>query len=111
MGVWAGGRSMAAMADAAARIVAVDTPSPFSLHYAGRAAGPSAPFGFAMRKFTQEAEALPITFPEHVTALTQVRVPLRPCLGFASSRKRRRRYPSPSRSTFTALTQVRPCAT
>ena len=64
--------AMAAMADAAARIVAVDIPSPFSLHYAGVAAGPSAPFGFTMRKFAQEAEALPITFPEHVTALTQV---------------------------------------
>lgn len=63
--------SMAAMADAAARIVAVDIPSLFSLHYAGVTPGPTAPFGFTMRKFTQEAEALPITFPEHVTALTQ----------------------------------------
>jgi hypothetical protein len=64
--------AMAAMADAAARIIAVDIPSPFSLHYAGEAPGPTAPFGFTMRKFAQEAEALPMTFPEHVTALTQV---------------------------------------
>eukprot|EP00976_Prorocentrum_cordatum_P069382 1179520-Prorocentrum_minimum.AAC.3 len=66
---------MACAADAATRLVAIDVPSPFSLHYAGRAPGPARPFGFSMRKFAKEAESLPITSPEHVTALTQVRAP------------------------------------
>jgi hypothetical protein len=53
-------------------MVAIDVASPFCLHYAGKAAGPARPFGFSMRKFAKEAESLPITSPEHVTALTQV---------------------------------------
>eukprot|EP00854_Cymbomonas_tetramitiformis_P005006 gene5006-6098_t len=64
--------AMAAIADAMCRKKACDVASPFCLHYSGDARGPVHAFGFSMRQFAQEAETLPIAFPEHVTALTQV---------------------------------------
>lgn len=67
--------AIATCADACARAGASDRPSLFLLHYSGQAPGPScmAPFGFTMRRFQREAETLPLTAPEHVAALTQVR--------------------------------------
>jgi hypothetical protein len=64
---------MASIADAVARKTASDVPSLFAGHYAGDAPGPLRPYGFAMRRFAAEAEALPLTSPEFATALTQAR--------------------------------------
>ena len=63
---------MASIADAVARKAASDVPSLFAGHYAGDAPGPLRPYGFTMRRFAAEAEALPLTSPEFATALTQV---------------------------------------
>ena len=53
---------LAAIADAVMRIRAIDSPSALADHYAGRAGGPSAPFGVDHDPFAAESETL--KFPE-----------------------------------------------
>ena len=59
---------IAAVADAAMRCRACDTPSPLSEHYGGRAGGPSRPFGVGHHPFAVESEALKFTEPSLVIA-------------------------------------------
>jgi hypothetical protein len=61
-----------AVSDAVVRAHACDVPSAFSLHYAGTAPGPIAPFGIDVGYLVVESEFLQLNSPELNTALTQV---------------------------------------
>ena len=52
---------IAAISDAVMRVRAVDTPSILSDHYAGRAGGPSRPYGVDHHPFAAESETLIFT--------------------------------------------------
>ena len=59
---------LAAVADAVMRTRACDTPSTLSDHYAGRAGGPSQPFGVDHFAFVVESETLKFTEPSLLVA-------------------------------------------
>lgn len=63
---------IAAVADAVARIVVTDTPSEFSTHLNGTAAGPCEPFGFEIGYFLKSSACFQFTAPEFATRRTQV---------------------------------------
>ena len=55
---------IACIADVLLRVVAVDVPSQFSLHYSGKARGPVTPYGFDTEHFAYESESLQFVSPE-----------------------------------------------
>ncbi|KNC49197.1 uncharacterized protein AMSG_11859 [Thecamonas trahens ATCC 50062] len=59
---------MAALTDRIIRIVACDRPSPVSLHYAGAALGPVAPFGFSIGFYALESETMLFASPDLLLA-------------------------------------------
>ena len=58
----------ACVADAISRVVAVDDPSPFSLHYSGECEGPTESFGIEAGSFETLAANMPI-FDAHYTSV------------------------------------------
>ena len=64
---------MAAIMDAALRIKACDEPSRLSMHYSGKAGGPSQPFGFELSgDFAVQSEDMKFVDPGH--AATRMKV-------------------------------------
>ncbi|EKX73094.1 conserved hypothetical protein [Theileria equi strain WA] len=63
---------IAAITDAVLRKIAVDTPSPVSMLYSGKAEGPVTAFGFSLGNFSTESSYYSLTNPLAVIARNQV---------------------------------------
>lgn len=64
--------AMAAIADAVTRVVAPDAPSLLSLHYSGKADGPSAGFALEMRTMELECERALLPSPQQAAVRTRL---------------------------------------
>ena len=63
---------LACLADAVLLAEVSDVPSIFGTHYAGRAGGPTSPFGFGLGGLDGELEAAPLLCPYLVAARTRI---------------------------------------